>query len=86
MDGNQTKKGEKKMGRIPEKLLKKIEKNIEKIGADLRDFPGVEDGNYIKNKDTAIQIGHIFNWTQSFFVGMALWAYKDTGDKKRTFC
>ena len=70
------------MGRIPEKLLKKIEKNIEKIGADLRDFPGVEDGNYIKNKDTAIQIGHIFNWTQSFFVGMALWAYKDTGDKK----
>ena len=70
------------MGKIPEKLLKKIEKNIEKIGGDLRDFPGVEDGNYIKNKDRAIQIGHIFNWTQSFFVGMALWAYKDTGDKK----
>ena len=70
------------MGRIPEKLIKKIEKNVEKIGADLRDFPGVEDGNYLKNKDTAIQIGHIFNWTQSFFVGMALWAYKDTGNEK----
>lgn len=70
------------MGRIPEKLLKKIEKNIEKIGADLSDFPGAEDGNYLKSKDRAIKIGHIFNWTQSFFVGMALWAYKDTGDKK----
>lgn len=70
------------MNRIPEKLLKKIEKNIEKIGADLSDFPGVEDGNYLKNKDKAIKIGHIFNWTQSFFVGMALWAYKDTEDKK----
>lgn len=70
------------MSRIPEKLLKKIENNVEKIGADLRDFPGVEDGNYLKNKDRAIPIGHIFNWTQSFFVGMALWAYKDTGNKK----
>lgn len=70
------------MGKIPEKLLKKIENNIEKIGGDLREFPGVSDGNYLKNKDRAINISHIFNWTQSFFTGMALWAYVDTKDKK----
>ena len=40
------------------------------------------DGDYLKNKDSAIPIGHIFNWTQSFFVGMALWAYIDTKDRK----
>ena len=38
------------MGRIPEKLLKKIEKNIEKIGEDLRDFPGVKMGTILRIK------------------------------------
>lgn len=70
------------MGRIPEKLLKKIENNMEKIGNDLCDFPGVTHGDYLANRESAIKIGHIFNWTQSFFTGMALWAYKDTGDQK----
>ena len=70
------------MGRIPEQLLKKIERNIEKIGDDLRDFPGRVSGDYLEDREKAIKIGHIFNWTQSFFTGMALWAYQDTGDKK----
>lgn len=70
------------MGRIPEKLLKKIENNIEKIGDDLRDFHGTKDGDYVKTRDSAIKVNHIFAWTQSFFVGMALWAYLDTNDKK----
>ena len=67
---------------IPKKLIKKIEKNIEKIGSDLREFPGSKDGDYLKNRKDAIKIGHIFNWTQSFFVGMALWAYEDTKDER----
>jgi len=70
------------MGRIPEQLLKKIENNIEKIGDDLRDFPGCIEGDYLINRENAIKIGHIFNWTQSFFTGMALWAYQDTGNEK----
>lgn len=70
------------MGRIPEKLIKKIENNIKKIGTDLRAFPECVDGNYLKNRENAIKIGHIFNWTQSFFVGMALWAYKDTKEEE----
>lgn len=69
------------MSKIPESLKKKIKRNIEKIGADLRGFPETMDGNYLSNRETAIKIGHIFNWTQSFFTGMALWAYIDTGDE-----
>ena len=67
---------------MDERLVKKIKNNIRKIGSDLCDFPGCEDGNYLKNKECAIGIGHIFNWTQSFFVGMALWAYIETEDKE----
>ncbi len=70
------------MGKIPEKLINKIIKNTEKIGNDLRDFPGTEDGNYLKDREKAIKIGHIFNWTQSFFVGMTLWAYEETKNEK----
>ena len=70
------------MGRIPENLINKIENNIKKIGSDLRDFPGTVDGNYLVNREKAIGIGHIFNWTQSFFAGMSLWAYVDTKELK----
>ena len=70
------------MGRIPEKLMKKIENNIKKIGTDLRAFPECTDGDYLKNRENSIKIGHIFNWTQSFFVGMALWAYKDNKNEE----
>ena len=67
---------------MDERLIKKIKNNIIKIGNDLCDFPGCEEGNYLENKERAIRIGHIFNWTQSFFVGMALWAYIETEDKE----
>lgn len=70
------------MAIIPQKLITKIENNMKKIGSDLREFKGTIDGNYLVNRDEAIKIGHIFNWTQSFFVGMALWVYIDTDDKK----
>lgn len=66
------------MGHIPERLIKKIENNIKKIGDDLREFPASGDGEYLKNRENCIKLSHIFNWTQSFFTGMALWAYEDT--------
>ena len=70
------------MAIIPQKLITKIENNMEKIGSDLREFKSSIDGNYLANREEAIKIGHIFNWTQSFFVGMALWSYLDTKNKK----
>ena len=70
------------MNNIPKMLIEKIENNLDKIGNDLREFPGCYDGNYLVDRDKAIKIGHIFNWTQSFFTGMALWAYADTQDEK----
>ena len=60
------------------RLVYKIKNNIEKIGSELCELPGCRDGDYLKNKDKGIKIGHIFNWTQSFFVGTALWAYVRT--------
>lgn len=70
------------MGRIPDALIAKIENNIDLIGDKLCDFNGSRSGNYLENLKKGIPIGHIFNWTQSFFTGMALWAYVDTHNKK----
>ena len=36
----------------------------------------------MSDRENSIKIGHIFNWTQSFFVGMALWVYEDTKNEK----
>ena len=69
------------MGHIPDRLLKKIENNIGKIKNDLREFPANTHGNYLESREECIKIGHVFNWTQSFFTGMALWAYQDTGNE-----
>ncbi len=70
------------MSILDERLINKIRANTEKIGDDLREFPENTDGDYLKKRDKALRLGHIFNWTQSFFVGTALWAYLDTMDKK----
>lgn len=64
------------------RLVNKIRNNIRKIGNNLCDFPGTVNGDYLENCDRAIPIEHIFNWTQSFFVGMSLWAYVETKDKE----
>ena len=69
------------MRKLPDNLLKKIKNNIDKIGDDLREYLAVEDGNYLKNADKSLKVGHIFSWQTSFFTGMALWAYVDTHDK-----
>ena len=70
------------MSKIPAALTAKIKNNIALIGDKLCDYNGSRSGKYLENLPKSIPIGHIFNWTQSFFTGMALWAYIDTGDKK----
>lgn len=56
-------------------VMQKIKHNMAEIGTDLREFPGTHDGMYFRNRENCIGIGHIFNWTQSFFTGMAYWSY-----------
>lgn len=63
--------------------IQKTGNNIAKIGSDLREFPAQHDGDYFKPpREKYIKLSHIFNWTQSFFLGMAFWAYRATGDRK----
>ena len=63
--------------------IKKTEVNIEHIGSDLREFKGTQIGLYFEgDREQYIKLSHIFNWTQSFFTGMAYWAYKATKDDK----
>ena len=64
------------------KLTEKIENNIEQIGKNLKDFSGREDGKYFIPENNGIPLWHIFNWTQSFFTGMAFWAYRINHNEK----
>ncbi len=61
-------------------LVRKIKKNITEIDGDLADFSGTCDGKYFENRQDLIRLSHIFNWTQSFFTGMAYWAFKVSKD------
>lgn len=65
-----------------ERLVVKIKKNLKEIGADLGDYPESETGKYFANKSKAVNLGSIFNWTQSFFTGMAYWAYLKSKDNE----
>lgn len=42
------------MHNLDDRLLNKIRANIEKIGADLRDYTETESGDYLEKKDKAI--------------------------------
>lgn len=70
------------MSRIDEKLIKKVKKNIVKIGTCMHEIPARTDGDYTIGRENCTDLSHIFSWQQSFAVGEALWAYVDTGDKE----
>ncbi len=63
-------------------LTKKIENNIEEIGEKLKDYAGRNDGKYFIPENRSIELSHIFNWTQSFFTGMAYWSYRINHNEK----
>lgn len=67
---------------IKKHLIEKIEKNIKEMGTDLLEYPATRDGIYFTNKETCIPLKHVFSWTQSFFTGMAYWAYTETKDQE----
>lgn len=71
------------MHRALDAAIAKADCNISKIGTDLREFPGSREGLYFAcEKSRCLKLSHIFNWTQSFFLGMGYWAYRITEDKK----
>lgn len=65
-----------------QKLILKIKKNCKEIGADLGDYQGTHNGVYFDDKTKKIDLYHIFNWTQSFFTGMAYYAYRLSNDEE----
>lgn len=67
---------------MKEKITVKIKNNITQMGTDLREYPGEEQGFYFAEKNNCLPLGHIFSWTQSFFTGMAYWAYVETKDEQ----
>jgi unsaturated chondroitin disaccharide hydrolase len=65
-------------------IINKVD-NFVNIIDDLREYRELEIGSgmYFDNdKEKYLPLSHIFNWTQSFYTGMAYWTYKITNDKK----
>lgn len=49
-------------------MCRKAARNAQKIGSDLREFPGRRDGQYFAPpRDSLRPLSHIFCWTQSFY-------------------
>lgn len=67
---------------ILEKLIQKIRNNVLVLGEELYEYPESKDGMYFLKKADARPLYHIFNWTQSFYIGCAYWAYRLTNDEK----
>ena len=65
-------------------FIEKIDNTISVLGDDLREYPACTSGNYLENRDQALPLSSISNWTQSFFTGQALLAYAYTGNQKYT--
>lgn len=66
---------------IYEAICRKAALNAQRIGTDLREFPGRMDGRYFDvDRNTLRPVEHIFCWTPSFFTGMALMAAQHTGN------
>lgn len=56
---------------IYEAICRKATLNAQRIGTDLREFPGRMDGRYFDvDRNTLRPVGHIFCWTTSFFTGI----------------
>nr|AIA93381.1 CAZy families GH88 protein [uncultured Caldicellulosiruptor sp.] len=61
--------------------VEKTRLHVKSIGSELREYTACQDGVYVRgDAESFFRLGHIFNWTQSFFTGMSYWAYKITGD------
>lgn len=67
--------------------INKTNTNIKKMGNNLREFSGREDGEYFKELEegsdlkSSLTMNHLFVWTPSFYTGMACLAYEETKDE-----
>lgn len=70
------------MNKTLQTAIKKTKRTCSLIGSNLKECPATKTGMYFDG-DTSkyIPISHIFSWTESFFTGMAYWAYKITKDE-----
>jgi unsaturated chondroitin disaccharide hydrolase len=57
--------------------LQKSRGNIKRLADEPKAAPWAVDGNYFAHKEGFFEIG---NWTSSFFTGMALLAWRESGD------
>ncbi|HAO77497.1 MAG TPA: hypothetical protein DCQ92_00710 [Verrucomicrobia subdivision 3 bacterium] len=58
--------------------VRKTRRNIKALADEPRSWSNAADGNYASNNEGFYEIG---NWTSSFFTGMALLAWRETGDE-----
>lgn len=63
---------------VKEQLIAKIKNNVLQMGTDLVEYSGNESGVYFAEKEGLRPLKHVFCWTQSFYTGMAYWAYVET--------
>lgn len=76
----------KRLEKLNELCIKKIEKNMSIMEENLREYTAKEDGYYFSEleidnpENPSRDISHLFVWTPSFFTGMACLAYENTKD------
>lgn len=65
-------------------LLQKANRIIGECPPDIPEVPGCADGHYFSAENLKKKTGffHIMNWTSSFFTGIVLLAYEQSGDRR----
>src|ERR1035437_8890762 len=66
------------LSRAVDLCARKTRCNIKRLADEPKSAPWAVDGNYFGHKEDFHEIG---NWTSSFFTGMALLAWRETGDE-----
>ena len=70
--------GRELMQRAFDLCVRKTRSNIKRLADEPKSAPWAVNGNYFAHKEGFQEIG---NWTSSFLTGMALFAWRETGDE-----
>lgn len=77
-----------KLKELQRLCIAKTEKNIERMGSELKGYRACEDGQFFRDLNASsglqqsLSIGHIFVWIPSFFSGMGVMSYELTKNQK----
>lgn len=63
-------------------FINKIDKNISDMGKSLLHTPKCDSGKYFEDLDKCFELSHIYSTKQSYYIAMAILAYKETKDEK----